>query len=72
MKRIVVSADQRDTSRVGRQLKQAQINQVYENIRSLADEIGELPNETFDKLQLGPLYNELLDSIQDNYKYYRG
>lgn len=72
MKRIIISSDYRDTSRVNRQLEQAQINQVYENIRSLVDEISDLPNETFDKLQLGPLYKELLDSMQDNYKFYRG
>lgn len=72
MKRIIISSDQRDTSRANRQLEQAQINQVYDDICSLVDEISDLPNETFDKLQLSPLYKELLDSMQDNYKFYRG
>jgi len=63
MKRIIISADQ--------QSEQVRINQIYENIRSLVDDIDELSNETFDKLQLRLLYQELLDFIQDNYKFYK-
>lgn len=73
MKRIVkATATQWDIDRVRKEREQAQINEVYEGIKRLVADIEDLPNSIYDKMYLSELYKELLNSIQDNYKYYQG
>ena len=45
------------------------IQKVYADMKKLVDDIEDLTEDSYNKMELSDIYALLLDSIQDNYKY---